>query len=64
MDFHVRFSTHFQGKTRSVVTATGEYLKGLMQAERKNMERMEEAVKDCDEQRLLPTNTARGFTTR
>ena len=35
-----------------------------MQAERKNMERMEEAVKDCDEQRLLPTNTARGFTTR
>jgi SRSO17 transposase len=35
-----------------VVTAAGEYLKGLMQAERKNMERMEEAVKDGDEQRL------------
>ena len=52
MAFHGRFSAHFQGQTRSVVTAAGQYLKGLMQAERKNMERMEEAVKDCDEQRL------------
>jgi SRSO17 transposase len=52
MAFHSRFHTHFQGRTRSVVVATGEYLKGLMQAERKNMERMEETVKDGDEQRL------------
>jgi SRSO17 transposase len=60
MEFHGRFSAHFQGRTRSVVVATGEYLKGLMQAERKNMERMEEAVKDGDEQRLqhMLTNSA------
>ena len=52
MAFHGRFHANFQGRTRSVVVATGEYLKGLMQAQRKNMERMEEAVRDCDEQRL------------
>jgi SRSO17 transposase len=52
MEFHRRFHAHFQGRTRRVVVATGEYLKGLMQAERKNMERMEEAVRGCDEQRL------------
>jgi SRSO17 transposase len=58
--FHSRFHAHFQGRTRSVVVATGEYLKGLMQADRKNMERMEEAVKDGDEQRLqhMLTNSA------
>ena len=33
-------------------TAAGDYLKGLMQAERKNMERMEEVVVEADEQRL------------
>ena len=32
--------------------AAGDYLKGLMQAKRKNMERMEEAVVAADEQRL------------
>ena len=60
MKFHGRFSAHFQGRTRSVVTAAGEYLNSLMQAERKDMERMEEAVKDCDEQRLqhMLTNSA------
>jgi SRSO17 transposase len=62
MEFHSRFSAHFQGRTRSVVGATGEYLKGLMQAERKNMEPMEEPVKDGDEQRLqhMLTNLAWG----
>ena len=60
MAFHGRFSAHFDGRTRSVVVATGEYLKGLMQADRKNMERMEETVKDADEQRLqhMLTNSA------
>jgi SRSO17 transposase len=60
MAFHSRFHAHFQGRTRSVVVASGEYLKGLMQAQRKNMERMEEAVKDGDEQRLqhMLTNSA------
>jgi SRSO17 transposase len=35
-----------------VFAAAGDYLKGLMQAQRKNMERMEEVVTDSDEQRL------------
>ena len=52
MRFHHRYQGHFQRKTRSVFQAAGDYLKGLMQAKRKNMERMEEAVVEADEQRL------------
>ena len=52
MRFHHGYQGHFQRKTRSVVQAAGDYLKGLMQAKRKNMERMEEAVVEADEQRL------------
>ncbi len=49
---HLRYRDHFQRKTRSVFQAAGDYLKGLMQARRKNMERMEEVVPEADDQRL------------
>ena len=52
MRFHQRYCGHFRRKTRSVFQAAGDYLKGLMQAKRKNMERMEETVVEADEQRL------------
>ena len=50
--FTERFATHFQRGTRSVVSQAQKYLQGLMQARRKNMERMEEVVPDCDYQSL------------
>jgi len=55
--FHRRYCGHCQRKTRSVFGAAGDYLKGLMQAKRKNMERMEETVVEADEQRLQPMLT-------
>lgn len=50
--FHAQFQSHFQRGTRSVFKAASHYLKGLIQAERKNMERMEEAVVGADDQQL------------
>jgi SRSO17 transposase len=46
------FSSHFQRGTRSVCLQAEHYLQGLMQASRKNMERMEEVVPGCDYQAL------------
>jgi len=43
---------HFQRGTRSVGEQAEHYVQGLFQASRKNMERMEEAVPDCDYQSL------------
>jgi SRSO17 transposase len=51
-DFSSRFVSFFQNKTRSVERQARQYLSGLMQAERKNMLRMEEIVPDSDEQSL------------
>jgi SRSO17 transposase len=50
--FAERFAPHFQRGTRSVAPQAQNYLQGLMQASRKNMERMEEVVPDCDYQSL------------
>jgi SRSO17 transposase len=50
--FSNRFEAHFQRWTRSVVLQAQMYLQGLMQASRKNMERMEEVVPECDYQSL------------
>jgi SRSO17 transposase len=50
--FAQRFRAHFQRGTRSVALQAHLYLKGLMQAHRKNMERMEEVVPGCDYQSL------------
>jgi SRSO17 transposase len=43
---------HFQRGARSVGEQAEQYLQGLIQASRKNMERMEEVVPDCDYQAL------------
>jgi len=50
--FSKRFETHFRRWTRSVAEQAQQYLQGLMQARRKNMERMEEVVPECDYQSL------------
>ncbi len=50
--FTERYEGHFQRWMRSVVRQAQNYLQGLMQASRKNMERMEEVVPDCDYQSL------------
>lgn len=50
--FSKRFGKHFLRGTRSVALQAQMYLQGLMQASRKNMERMEEVVPDCNYQSL------------
>ena len=50
--FSQRFGEHFLRGTRSVSLQAQIYLQGLMQAGRKNMERMEEVVPDCSYQSL------------
>ena len=47
-----RFAEYFRSSTRSVATQAEEYAHGLIQAERKNMEKMAEAVPDTNSQRL------------
>ena len=47
-----RFGSHFRRRTRTVETAVNHYLRGLLQAEIKNMERMEEVVPEADHQAL------------
>jgi len=50
--FSKRFGQYFLRGTRSVSLQAQIYLQGLMQASRKNMERMEEVVPDCSYQSL------------
>ena len=50
--FSERFEAHFRRWTRSVAPQSQQYLQGVMQARRKNLERMEEVVPDCDYQSL------------
>jgi SRSO17 transposase len=47
-----RFGGHFRQRTRTVETAAQQYVQGLIQAETKNMERMEEVVPATDHQVL------------
>jgi SRSO17 transposase len=47
-NFSKRFAAHFQRWTRSALPQARQYLQGLMQATRKNIERMEEVVPDSD----------------
>lgn len=51
-DFEGRYEVHFERGTRSVSSQSRQYMQGLMQANRKNMERMEEVVPDCNYQSL------------
>ena len=50
--FCARFGGHFRQRTRTVETAAQQYVQGLIQAETKNRERMEEVVPDADHQGL------------
>jgi SRSO17 transposase len=52
IDFHRRYSPIFQLRTRDVNRIAEQYFKGLIQASKKNMERMAEAVPDCNDQSL------------
>ena len=50
VSFIGRYSDYFMVSTRSVVTQAEQYLYGLMQSDKRNMERMAEVVPDSDEQ--------------
>lgn len=52
LDFCDRFGGHFRQRTRTVATSVQHYVRGLLQAETKNMERIEEAIPDADQQAL------------
>jgi len=50
LQFCGEFASHFRSCTRDVSSKSQQYLSGLMQAKRKNMERMAEVVPDsCDQ---------------
>lgn len=48
--YHSRFRDCFVGRTRSVVDVSKKYLFGLIQSEKRNMERMAEVVESSDDQ--------------
>lgn len=52
LGYNEGFTPHFRLSTRSVEKQARQYLCGLIQARRKNMERMVEAVPDSDYQAL------------
>ena len=52
MAFCGRFTGPFRRGTRTVETAARHYVRGLLQAETKNMERMEEVIPEADHQAL------------
>lgn len=52
LDFCDRFGGHFRRRTRTVETSVQHYVRGLLQAETKNMGRMEEAIPEADHQAL------------
>ncbi len=52
VSFCERFGGHFRRQTRTVETTVQHYLRGLLQAETKNMERMEEVIPEADHQAL------------
>jgi SRSO17 transposase len=52
LDYSEGFTPHFRLSTRSSETQAQQYLCGLMQAQRKNMERIVEVVPDSDYQSL------------
>ena len=48
--FHARYCVHFITRTRNVVEQSKKYLYGLIQSEKRNMERMAEVVPDSNDQ--------------
>jgi SRSO17 transposase len=61
VDFHRRYSSLFQLRTRDVSHTSEQYFKGLIQAKKKNMERMAEAVPHSDDQVLQHFLTNSGW---
>ena len=64
LDFCERFDGHFRQRTRTVETAAQPYVRGLLQAEPKSMERMEEVIPDADHQALQPMLSASAWSER
>ena len=52
LNFPDRFGRHFRRRTRTVETSVRHSVRGLLQAETRNMERMEEAIPEADHQAL------------
>lgn len=52
VEFHKEFAPFFQTQTRDNSEVAGQYLSGLVQTSKKNMERMEEKVPETNEQAL------------
>jgi len=52
LQFCGEYSGHFRSRTRDISSKSQQYLSGLMQAKRKNMERMSEVVPDSSDQSL------------
>ena len=52
LNFCDRFGGHFRQRTWTVETSVQHYVRGLLQAETRNMERMEEAIPEADYQAL------------
>lgn len=52
VSYHARFSSFFRSKTRGVSHQAGQYLRGLTQARKRNMERMAERIPESDDQSL------------
>jgi SRSO17 transposase len=50
LGFWQRYRSHFQGATRSVEQQAWQYLKGLLQSVKRNIERMVEKVPEADYQ--------------
>jgi len=48
--FHARYTSLFRTKTKSLATQSYQYLRGLVQARHRNIERMTEKVPDSDYQ--------------
>jgi SRSO17 transposase len=61
MDCCERFGGRFRRRTRAVETSVRHHVQGLLQAETKNMERMEEVISEADHQALhrMPSESAR-----
>jgi SRSO17 transposase len=62
--FCQRFGGHFRQRTRTVETAAQQYVQGLIQAETKNMERMEEVVPEAHHQALQHMLSASAWSER
>ncbi len=64
MDFCSRFTNPFRQGTRTVETAAQHSVRGLLQAETKNMERMEEVIPEADHQALQHMLSESGWSER